>query len=205
MRGQSPPKLLDIGRRADERQRDEVRSELGGHREISLVLIGDRRQLGPGVSDVDSLARRKLTRPTRPSDDLTGADRVDHQARNAVTDHDLRTLGNEPRKVREVHTHASVTGRLEAVKTTFSPGRSILVSVSADSRSFGPCRSNSSPTDRPARLAAARTSAARRRSSSAVPCEQFSRAQSIPAAIRASTTRPDRWPAQVSQRSSCAC
>jgi D-aminopeptidase len=57
------------------------------------------------------------------------------------------------------------------VKTTFSPGRSILIGVSADSRSFGPCRSNSSPTDRPARFAAARTSPARRRSSSAVPCE----------------------------------
>jgi hypothetical protein len=73
------------------------------------------------------------------------------------------------------------------VKTTFSPGRSILVGVSADSRSFGPCRSNSSPTDRSARFAAARTPPARRRNSSAVPCEQFSRPQSIPAATSAST------------------
>src|SRR3954468_4685632 len=69
-----------------------------------------------------------------------------------------------------------------------SPGRTARSIVAALRRSFGPCRSISSATGRAARSAAARTSAARRRSSSCVPCEQFRRAQSRPAAIRRSRT-----------------
>ena len=73
-------------------------------------------------------------------------------------------------------------------KTTASPAARMRVAVSADSRSLGPWRSNSSPSGRPARSAASRTAAARRRRSSCVPCEQFSRAQSTPAATSWSST-----------------
>ncbi len=71
---------------------------------------------------------------------------------------------------------------------TLSPGTTARSTVDALRRSFGPCRSSSSATGRLARSAAARTSAARRRRSSWVPCEQFRRAQSIPAATRESST-----------------
>ena len=96
----------------------------------------------------------------------------------------------------------SVTRREKPTKSTITrpgPGPSsenVIVSpvcitcsaVSPFRRSFGPWRSNSRPSGRPQRWAASRTSAARRLSASASPWEQFSRAQSIPAATRRSRT-----------------
>src|SRR5215208_7582193 len=73
------------------------------------------------------------------------------------------------------------------VKVTVSPTSSSRGAVSPDSRSFGPCRSNSSPSVLPARSDASRTPRARRRRSSAPPWEQFTRAQSMPAATRRSS------------------
>ena len=69
-----------------------------------------------------------------------------------------------------------------------SPTSRSRCAVAPDSRSFGPCRSNSSPSALPERSDASRTSRARRSRSSAPPCEQFTRAQSMPAATRRSST-----------------
>src|SRR5918997_6100504 len=65
---------------------------------------------------------------------------------------------------------------------TSSPGLSSAIpSTSLPIRSFGPGRSCRIATERPARFAASRTSRTVSACSSAVPCEKFSRATSIPA------------------------
>src|SRR5215213_7689023 len=69
-----------------------------------------------------------------------------------------------------------------------SPTSRSRAAVAPDNRSFGPWRSNSTPSALSVRCDAARTSRARRSRSSAPPCEQFTRAQSMPAATRRSST-----------------
>src|SRR5688500_19721383 len=74
------------------------------------------------------------------------------------------------------------------VKVTVSPTSRSRCTVSLESRSFGPWRSNSRPRCLPERSDASRTILARRSRSSPPPWEQFTRAQSIPAATSRSKT-----------------
>ena len=76
---------------------------------------------------------------------------------------------------------------------TSSPGLSSAIpSVSGPMRSFGPGRSCSTATWRPARPAAWRTSDAVSACSSAVPWEKFRRATSIPASTMRTSTSGSR-------------
>ena len=104
-------KLVEVGRRAHEGEGDEVGVELGGEREVVDVLVGDRRQLGPRPRDVDALARRQRTGRAHARDDISLLHAVDRQARDAVADHDLRALGDEPREAGEVDHHAAAGRR----------------------------------------------------------------------------------------------
>src|SRR6185503_3300845 len=69
-----------------------------------------------------------------------------------------------------------------------SPTSSVRSEVSLERRSFGPWRSNSRPSRLPERSDASRTIRARRSRSSLPPCEQLTRAQSIPASTSWSKT-----------------
>ena len=99
-----------------------------------------------------------------------------------------RSVTRRTNELNSTRTRSGAARPPAPVKTISSPACTRRSTVAPDSRSFGPCRSNIRPSGRPARAPAARTSAARRRRSSASPCEQFRRAQSRPAATSWSST-----------------
>ena len=67
--------LLHVGGRAHERQRDEVRIELDGQREVGDVLVGDGGELRPRVRDVDALARPERAGRDHARDDVAASTR----------------------------------------------------------------------------------------------------------------------------------
>ena len=86
--------------------------------------------------------------------------RLGHEPRHAVADDDLRAIGDETAEVVEGDAHASGSEHV-AVAAEARPGRPARAGarrVSPARRSFGPCRSNSRVTGRPARSAASRSS-----------------------------------------------
>ena len=92
-----------------------------------------------------------------------GMSRDDLLAKNAGI---VRSVVSAAKCGKSTHTWSGVSEPSVPQKTTASPARSARVSVSADSRSFGPCRSKSRPSGCWARSAVARTEAALRRRSS---------------------------------------
>ena len=161
---------------------------------------------GRAKGDVDALARPESTDGDRPRDDLTGAERVDHQARHPVTDHDLRTLGDQPRKVRENRLspdrfHLPPQDRrtrparpAAASSSAFRP--TVVASALADRTAAPPSAPRARP--RPARLPSV---AANHR-----PCRASSSAARSPSRQPPARppSHPDPLPVLVSQRSSCA-
>ena len=152
------------------------------------VLLGDRRQLRPRVGDVDALARATAGRgrpPARP--------RRAPSTRSTAKRGTPSPITSCERSVTSAASLSNATGTPSAVlpgatNRTMSPTATVcaldrpvqpqLRALEVEQHAHRPAR--------PAR-AASRTSAARRRRSSGSPCEQFSRAQLIPAAISASS------------------
>ena len=96
---------------------------------------------------------------------------------------------------RRAATPGSASGRTASLDGSSGPARATVVPDSSSKgsacsvarRSLGPGRSARMPTVRPAVRAAARTTSAVRRCSSAEPCEKLMRAMSRPASMRRST------------------
>ena len=127
--------------------------ELGGEREVGDVLLGDRRQLGPRVGDVDALARRQRAGRDRARDDLARRRRARRRSRGTpspitISERSVTRRG----EVGEVDEHPVGAGpAVGAGEDDRLAGLDrALARCRADRRSFGPCRSNSS-AERPPR------------------------------------------------------
>ena len=105
----------------------------------------------------------------------------------------LWTLSASPAQVIDIRCASPSKPLAPQTKVRWSPGLSSAIpSASGPIRSLGPGRSCRIATCRPARPAASRTSLAVSACSSAVPCEKFSRATSMPASIRRTSTSGSR-------------
>ena len=135
--------------------------------EVGDVLLGDRRQLRPRVGDVDALARRQRARG-----DARARPRRRRRSRTTAK-------RGTPSPITISERSVTSAGELVEVDLDRSPGRPArerrprrrprprAARSPPDSRSFGPCRSNSS-AERPAgalRRPRAPSAARRRRSS----------------------------------------
>ena len=198
-------KVADVGRRADEGERDEVDSRLERPVEVVHVLAGQRRDRERDAREVDALVRRDgaadddgaLARPL--------CHLVDAQPNEAVVDEDV-----VPR-LEHVPDHRGRDGQLavgaasSAQTVISSPARRTTGSASSPIRSFGPCRSAMSATGRPRSAAISRTSHAFWECSACVPCERLKR-DGVDARLeqRTRAAHASRTPARAWRRSSSA-
>ena len=121
--------------------------------EVGDVLLGDRGQLGPRVGDVDALARRQRAgrdarARRRPPPSTRSTAKRGTPSPITISERSVTSAA----KLGEVDDHAVVAAAPAPRRSTCSPtcDRARL-GRRAESRSFGPWRSNSSPSGRPAR------------------------------------------------------
>ena len=150
------------------------------------------------------MRRRRRPRPRRRSR-VAGADGPHAQADRAVGEvHDVAGLHRVEQLGAPDDIRAAFRGRRRRRRSTWSPGlSSAMSSTSGPIRSFGPGRSWRIATGRPARPAASRTRWAVSACCSAVPCEKFSRATSMPARPSGRASRGPARRGRSWRRSSC--
>ena len=174
-------------RRAHERQRDEVRAHLDGELEVGEVLLGDRRQLRPRVGDVDALAGRQ--RPGRDGARDDGRRRaLDGEARHAVADDDLGALRDERGERGEVDPTRSAGRAAGGAKATRRRPRTRARRSSRREPQLRALQVEQQADRPPGPLGGGAHLGRAAAQVLGVPCEQFSRAQSIPAATSWSST-----------------
>ena len=179
--------LADVGRRADERERDVVDAE--PEREARDRAGPSRSATGPGSATPGRLTplferdlaadERRGSGRGRPSSSLD--ERAGSGRRRSARRGRARARRRSPRARRQVAVlRAVVAGDHDGLARDAAGA----ARRSAPTRSFGPWRSAISASGRPSSSWTARVIAARAACSSCVPCEKFSRAASIPASAK---------------------
>ena len=153
--------LLDVLGRAHERQRDEVRAQLGRERQVGEVLLGDRGQLRAGVGDVDALAR-PTARPgdSARRDDLAGRRRRSTARRGTPSPMTSceRSVTSAAKCGKSTRTRSRRLGAAAAAEDDRVAGRQrARLGVARTAAASAPAGRTAAPSGRPARSAAART------------------------------------------------
>ena len=179
--------VAHVGGRAHERERDEVDAQLERELQVVHVLARERGNRDRDAGQVHALVRGDDAAVDHRAARATGLDAVDAEPHEPVVDQHVVARLEHLADHRRADRQLAVRGALGRTDDDLLAAASVTGSSRSPIRSFGPCRSAISAIGRPSSRSVARTSRARSRCWSCVPCERLSRAPSIPARTSAAS------------------